>query len=153
MAGRPTLLDDEKRRTAVLEAFLAGASFWRAAQAGGVHKDTLRLYLSACAEDTETDPVKIRFPVAVEEAKAAGHLVNLARLDDLTTNADTSMAKLKALEMLLRMSGDLQGPGGPSVAIDLGEDGRPTRIRASIGADLVEMTDDEIAAELAGGEK
>lgn len=147
MAGRPVLLEDPERRAKVLKALEEGAPMKRAAQAGGVGKETLRAYLLRCSKD-DADDEKAGFPASVEEARAKGFYVRLDRLKEIGTQDENLNAAIRSLELQFRMGGDITGPGGPSVAVDLDEDGRPTRIRASVGGDVEELSDDEIARKL-----
>ncbi len=147
MAGRPVLLDDANRREKVLEALEAGSPGKRAAQAAGVVYQTLVAYLASAGTEDASDE-KVEFLAAVEEARAKGFRVRLDRLKEIGTQGENLNAAIRSLEMQFRMAGDLTGPGGPSVAVDLDEDGRPTRIRASVGGDVEELSDDEIARKL-----
>lgn len=145
--GRPVLLEDPKRRAKVLEALEAGSPDGRAAQAGGVHPDTLRVYLIACAEDG-VDEEKAGFPATVEEARAKGFQEKLKRLKSIGDQDENLNAAMKSLELQLRMSGDVQGPGGPSIEAGFDEDGRLKSLRASAGGDVEELSDDELGQKL-----
>ena len=147
MAGRPTLLDDEKRRAKVIEALESGSPDGRAAQAAGVHPDTLRVYLIACDEEG-VDEEKAGFPATVEEARAKGFQEKLKRLKSIGEQSENLMAAMRSLELQLRMSGDVQGPGGPTIAAEFDEEGRLKKLRASSGGDVEDLSDDEIARKL-----
>ncbi len=147
VSGRPVLLDDPKRRAKVLEALAAGSPGKRAAQAAGVVYQTLRSYLISAGED-DASAEKVEFLAAVAEAEAKGFRARLDRLKEIGMQGGDLQAAMRSLDMQFRMGGDLAGPGGPSVAVDLDEDGRPTRIRASVGGDVEDLSDDEIARKL-----
>ena len=149
MVGRPILLDDARRRAKVLEALEAGSPDRRAAQAAGVHPDTLRVYLIACTEEG-VDEEKAGFPATVEEARAKGFQEKLRRLKSIGLQDENLNAAMKSLELQLRMSGDIQGPGGPSIEADFDEDGRLKSLKARVGGDVEELSDDEIARKLEG---
>lgn len=146
MAGRPILLDDEERREKVLGALRIGSSLRRAAQAGGLSEDTLGRYL-AKAEEEDADETVCGFCGAVREARAEGYLENLKKANAIAGDQENPAAAVKSLEMLFRMSGDLAGPGGPSVAVEMDADGTVRKVTAT-STEIREMNEDDLVAEL-----
>lgn len=149
MAGRPTLLDDETRREAVLEAYKDGWPVRRIAEAAGVGVSTLMAYL-ADAEGEEATELQREFLELVREARVVGSVKRFGQLDQLIAEGGAPGAA--GLKMAFQMNGDLPGGLAPFVSIDFDEEGRMKSLRAS-GGEVAELTDDEIAAELAEGEK
>ncbi len=145
MAGRPVLLADEKRRAKVVEGFRMGLPQNAIARRATVGYSTLRNYMLDCQSE-DASPEQVDFLAAVEEAQEKGIDLRFGQLDSIITEGGT--AGVRGLEMWLRMNRLLDGPGGPSVAVDLDEQGRPTRITAKSGGEVEDLTDDEITSEL-----
>ena len=139
-------LDRPEVRKSLLDALREGANDADAAMAAGLDRQTVRVYLLECGEDGASED-KSCFSCTVREARSHRHLIRLGLLNEYQKDKENPATSIRALELGFRMSGHLSGPGGPSVAVELGEDGRPTRIRASSGADLQEMSDDDLVVE------
>jgi hypothetical protein len=152
MAGRPTLLDDPVTREAVLDGYREGWPQRAIAMSAGIGLSTLQAYMADCRREDASDDRRA-FLDTVNEARREGMKKRFPQVFVLIEEGGAP--GVKAYELWARMHGLVSGPGGPSVAVDFDDEGRVSRVSASGGEDLSDLTDDEITARWAmreGGE-